>query len=113
MVKINILQLILTPYILASSFIPHLEGTFCINPLFPSNQKLYYASSFGDNLKPIDTIGRVHNFTSWMPGYSISCKFGEFSLLKLGLNLKFDHFFQHKDSMSFYEVTTLEGFIYR
>lgn len=99
MIKINILLCILIVNLYAASFIPRIEGTLCISPLFPSDQQLYYAIRFGDNFEPIDTTGKVRNFAPWMPGYSIGCKFGEFSRLKIGLNLKFDHFFQHKDSL--------------
>lgn len=78
------------------------------SPLFPSNQKMYVGKGFiackDDLLFLVDTLVHIHDYVNWMNGYSVGCKFGEFTFLKLGLNLKYEHFFKRYFNSYFIEM---------
>ena len=73
---------------------PYVDVSFCFNPLFPSNQKMYYPDQFDINnglLIPIEKQVKIKDYVNWMPGYTLEAKIGKLSVF--GIDLKFENYF--------------------
>ena len=81
---------------------PYVDVSFCFNPLFPSNQKMYYPDQFDINngtLIPIEKQVKIKDYVNWMPGYTLEAKIGKLSVF--GIDLKFENYFNsYIDSFS-------------
>ena len=78
----------------AGLFNPSTEVSFCINPLFPADQKIYYPDQFNVNngmIVPVERMVTIKDNVNWMPGYTIEGKIGKLSAF--GLDLKFENYF--------------------
>lgn len=86
----------------AGLFNPSVDLSFCINPLFPSNQKMYYPDQFevtNGMLTPIEKLVKIKDYVNWMPGYTLEVKIGKLSVF--GIDLKFENYFNsYIDSFS-------------
>jgi hypothetical protein len=81
---------------------PYVDVSFCFNPLFPSNQKMYYPDQFDINnglLIPIEKQVKIKDYVNWMPGYTLEARIGKLSVF--GIDLKFENYFNsYIDSFS-------------